>query len=87
VLGLFAIFGGVSSFVEVRGYIDALIMVASIMAGSLGWWVGLSKFIGSIRHKLNPGSLTYINKIAGAVLLIFGGVLIGEIILKYANFI
>ena len=87
VLGLFAIFGGVSSFVEVRGYIDALIMVASIMAGSLAWWVGLSKFIGSIRHKLKPGSLSYINKIAGAVLLVFGGVLIGEIILKYANFI
>ncbi|MGH1418436.1 MAG: LysE family translocator [Hyphomicrobiaceae bacterium] len=85
VLGLFAIFGGVSTFVEVSGVIDALIMVAAIMAGSLAWWVGLSKFIGSIRHKLNPSKLTYINKIAGLVLLVFGGVLIGEMVPNYLS--
>ena len=31
-LGLIAIFGGVSSFVEVESYIDAFTMVAAIMA-------------------------------------------------------
>lgn len=83
VLGLFAIFGGVSSFVEVRGTVDALIMVAAIVGGSLAWWIGLSKFIGSIRHKININSLAYINKIAGAVLLAFGVVLIGEMVPRY----
>ncbi len=36
VLGLFAIFGGVSTFVEVKSHVDALTMVAAIMGGSLG---------------------------------------------------
>ena len=40
VLGLVAIFGGVSSFVEVESHIDALTMVAAIMGGSFstGSW-------------------------------------------------
>ena len=33
VLGLFAMFGGVGAFVEVRGSIDALVLVAAIAAG------------------------------------------------------
>ena len=37
VLGLFAIFGGVSTFVEVDGYIAALTMVAAIMGFHGGW--------------------------------------------------
>ncbi|HRD77984.1 MAG TPA: LysE family transporter, partial [Hyphomicrobiaceae bacterium] len=35
VLGLFAIFGGVSTFVNVDSWIDALTMVAAIVGGSL----------------------------------------------------
>ena len=42
VLGLFAIFGGIGTFVEVRGAIDAMVLVAAIMAGSLLWWVMLA---------------------------------------------
>jgi threonine/homoserine/homoserine lactone efflux protein len=83
VLGLFAIFGGVSTFVEVRTNLDALVMVASIVGGSLGWWVGLSNLIGRVRHRLNLGRLRQINQIAGAVLIGFGGILIGEMVLKH----
>lgn len=83
VLGLFAIFGGVSTFVEVKSNVDALTMVAAIMAGSLGWWLLLSNLIGRVRHRLNPASLTYINKVAGVLLAIFGGLLIGQIAMKW----
>jgi threonine/homoserine/homoserine lactone efflux protein len=82
VLGLFAIFGGVSSFVEVNTTIDALTMVAAIMGGSLIWWIVLSKLIGRIRHKINGARLTQINRIGGLLLGSFGMMLIGEIILK-----
>lgn len=83
VLGLFAIFGGVSTFVEVESNIDALTMVAAIMAGSLGWWLMLSNLIGRVRHRLNPGSLAYINRIAGVLLAGFGALLLGEIAMKW----
>lgn len=82
VLGLFAIFGGVSSFVEVETTIDAFTMVAAIMGGSLLWWIGLSHVIGRFRHRLDMSSLKLINRVAGIALIGFGGVLLGEIALK-----
>ena len=82
VLGLFAIFGGVSTFVEVNSHIDALTMVAVIMGGSLGWWVLLSNLIGRIRHKIDGSRFGHINRIAGLLLIVFGGVLVGEMVMK-----
>jgi threonine/homoserine/homoserine lactone efflux protein len=82
VLGLFAIFGGISTFVEVHSTIDVLTMVASIMAGSLGWWIFLSNLIGRFRHLVDAEKLRAINRVAGLLLVLFGAVLIGEMVLK-----
>jgi threonine/homoserine/homoserine lactone efflux protein len=79
VLGLFAIFGGVSTFVEVHSYIDALTIVAAVMGGSLAWWVSLSHLIARFRHRLSLGRLVLINRIAGLLLVSFGLLLIGEL--------
>ena len=82
VLGLFAIFGGVSTFVEVKSYVDALTIVAAVMGGSLAWWVGLSHLIGRFRHLLSEGRLRIINQITGLMLSGFGVLLLGEVIMK-----
>ena len=81
VLGLIAIFGGVSSFVEVSSNVDALTMVAAIIAGSLAWWVLLSSLIGRIRHRFPISRIKQINRVAGILLFGFGAVLVGELIL------
>lgn len=78
VLGLFAIFGGISTFVEVQSTIDVLTMVAAIVAGSLAWWIFLSNIISRHRHRVDAAQLRRINKVAGLLLLVFGAVLIGE---------
>ncbi len=83
VLGLMTIIGGISSFVAIRGTGEALLLVASIMVGSLIWWFGLSTFISRIRHKLGFQSLQNINIFAGLALFAFGVVLLGE--LGFAN--
>lgn len=83
VLGLFAIFGGVSTFVEVETNVDALTMVAAIMVGSLGWWVMISHLIGKFRHKLDTSNLAWINKVAGCLLGGFGVLLVGEIVMNW----
>jgi threonine/homoserine/homoserine lactone efflux protein len=85
-LGLIAIFGGVSSFVEVESYIDALTMVAAIMGGSFLYWFVVSQFIATIRHRLDVVRLGQINRIAGLVLIGFGCVLIGEMVVKRLRF-
>ena len=82
VLGLFAIFGGVSTFVEVESYVDALTIVAAVMGGSFLWWFSLSHLIGRFRHLLNEQRVRLINQITGLLLLGFGVLLIGEVVLK-----
>lgn len=82
VLGLVAIFGGVSSFVEVSSTADALWLVAFIVAGSLLWWVFLSAMVGRIRHRVTDARLRQINIAAGGLLVVFGGVLVAELALK-----
>ncbi len=83
VLGLFAIFGGVSTFVEVKTYLDAFTMVAAVMGGSFAWWMGLSHFIGRIRHHINKKRLRQINQIAGLILLVLGGFMLAELAWKF----
>ena len=83
VLGLFAIFGGVSTFVEVKSHVDALTMVAAIVGGSFAWWVMLSHLIGRIRHKIDGSRFGHINRIAGLLLIVFGAVLVGEMVMKH----
>jgi threonine/homoserine/homoserine lactone efflux protein len=82
VLALVFIFGGVSSFVEVGSYIDAFTMVAAIMGGSFLYWFLVSQFIATIRHRLDVVRLGQINRLAGLVLIGFGCILIGEMLIK-----
>lgn len=82
VLGLVAIFGGVSSFVDVQSTAQALWLVAAIVAGSLMWWIFLSAMVGRIRHRVTEVRLAQINTGAGLLLVAFGGLLVGELVLK-----
>lgn len=86
VLGLFAIFGGVSTFVEVHSTADVLLMVAAIMTGSLLWWVGLSNLISRHRHRIDEARIGLINRVAGWLLGIFGLLLVAEVIWKGGQF-
>jgi threonine/homoserine/homoserine lactone efflux protein len=82
VLGLIAIYGGVSTFLEIDSHIDAITMVAAIMGGSFLYWFVVSERIGRVRHRLDSVQLGRINRLAGLALIGFGGVLIGDIAVK-----
>jgi hypothetical protein len=56
--------------------LEALLLVAAVMGGSLLWWLGLSELIATIRHRLTEGRLKLVNRAAGAVLLAFGLILV-----------
>ena len=78
ILGIAAMIGGLGSLLGGLNYLEALLLVAAVMGGSLLWWLGLSELIATIRHKLTEGRLKLINRIAGAILLAFGLVLLLE---------
>lgn len=84
VLGMAAMVGGLGSLIGgLNTNLEALILVASIMGGSLLWWLGLSELIATIRHKLTDGRLKWINRIAGTILFGFGLVLLVEVLRRY----
>ncbi|MEO1204883.1 MAG: LysE family transporter [Pseudomonadota bacterium] len=85
VLGLFAIFGGIGTYVQISGLGEAMLMVVAIMTGSLLWWFVLSYLVSSFRHRFNAENLKRVNQIAGLALLVFGGVLLGEMSLELAG--
>jgi threonine/homoserine/homoserine lactone efflux protein len=82
VLGLFAVFSGVGTFVELETHVDVVTMVAAIMGGSLVSWITLSKLISGIRHRLDLNNLRLINRAAGVLMFGFGLMLLGEVVLK-----
>lgn len=84
ILGMAAMIGGLGSLIGgLDTYLEALLLVASVMGGSLVWWLGLSELIATIRHKLTDSRLKLINRIAGVVLLAFGAILLGEGLFRY----
>lgn len=85
ILGMAAMIGGFSALIGGINHLQALLLVAAVMGGSLLWWLGLSELIATIRHKLTEGRLRLINRIAGTVLLAFGAILLGQGLLAYVG--
>lgn len=53
-------------------FASATWLVAGVFTGSALWWLALSLGIGLLRDRLTPAWLTWINRTAGALLLLFG---------------
>jgi threonine/homoserine/homoserine lactone efflux protein len=77
--------GALSSVIGgLNGYLEALVLVASVMGGSLLWWLFLSELIATIRHRLNEDRLKLVNRVAGTLLILFGvGLLLNEFVLHW----
>ena len=86
ILGMAAIIGGFGSLLGgLDTYVEALVLVVSIMVGSLLWWLGLSELITTIRHRLTERRLLMINWGAGALLVVCGGILVFDLIWQYVR--
>jgi len=86
ILGMATMIGGLGSLIGgLNTYLEALLLVVSVMGGSLLWWLGLSELIATIRHRLTEGRLKLINRIAGVVLMGFGLVLLLDGVVRYIH--
>ena len=52
------------------GLIDQFILIAGVFAGATIWWLLLTTILGLFRSKVNLRRLFWINKIAGATIII-----------------
>ena len=49
-----------------------LVMVAGVFTGSAVWWLGLSFVVGILRERLTQTHMTWINRISGVIIIVFG---------------
>lgn len=68
-IGVFAGFGLGSG---ANSYGTAGLMVAGVFLGSAVWWLLLSGGVGYWRDRFDARKLTWVNRLSGAVILIFG---------------
>lgn len=77
-LGIFAIFGSVSTAVGgFTSYLDSLMILVGLLSGATLWWLGLTRLIAALRGKMTEKRLKIINQISGAILFVAGVGLVG----------
>ena len=72
IMGFLAIFAGLNLINTQRGYMDASVLVAGVVAGSCIWWLALVVIFGFICSKFEISCLGALNKIVGVVIVMMG---------------
>lgn len=81
ILSFVAVFAGLGLGSNVGDYGSASILVLSVFLGSASWWLILTGVVSFFRAKVTPRSWTWINRISGAILIAFGLIALGSIML------
>ncbi|MNR45803.1 hypothetical protein D3C85_1646950 [compost metagenome] len=54
------------------GFTPAISLVVGVFTGSGLWWLLLSLLVGLLRERLKGAAFLWINRISGAMLMLFG---------------
>jgi threonine/homoserine/homoserine lactone efflux protein len=83
-LGFIAMFSGITDVIAgEHSLFRGASLVLGVVLGALLWWILFTGLIGYFRSKVTQGALIRINKIAGALILLSGFLLIGRYIIDY----
>ncbi len=72
ILSFGAIFAGLGLVAATGTYAAATALVAGVFTGSALWWLTLSLGVGTLRGRLTPKALRWVNRVAGVVITAFG---------------
>lgn len=82
VLGFVAFFGSAGGLINLPlNYWGAIALVASVMAGSLLWWVFLAGIMHRFRLKIGANAIATVNRISGCIIALFGAVVLVRVII------
>jgi threonine/homoserine/homoserine lactone efflux protein len=73
-LSFVAIFAGLGAGAAASSAAASLLMVFGVLIGSALWWLILTGAVGLLRSRLTAPRLRWVNRLSGAVLLVFGAV-------------
>lgn len=72
ILSFLAVFGALGLAGGGGNMDEALALVLGVFVGSGLWWLMLSAGVGTVRRRVTPAVMTWINRVSGAVLIAFG---------------
>lgn len=70
-LAFIGIFAGIGDPTADQTLLDNIVIVLGVFTGSALWWLTLSLTVGLLRRRVTPTTLTWINRISGAVIIAF----------------
>lgn len=71
ILSFAAVFAGLGLVVG-SSFADAATLTLAVGAGSTAWWLVLTSIVGWARERVSTGALLWVNRVSGAVLILFG---------------
>jgi threonine/homoserine/homoserine lactone efflux protein len=78
-LGFIAIFSSLGGLVADKGYLAAAQLVAAVTLGSFLWWTMVARAVSYFRERLNERRLAAINRFSGAIILVFGVIVLADL--------
>lgn len=72
ILAFAAVFAGLGLASGANTYLSSIVLVAGVFTGSALWWLGLSSAVNLLRARFDTRRLQGLNRISGAILLVFG---------------
>ena len=70
ILSFAALFGALG--LSEQGVGEAATLTVGVLLGSALWWVALVSIVGWLRSRVTVAALTWVNRLSGLVLLVFG---------------
>jgi threonine/homoserine/homoserine lactone efflux protein len=77
ILSFLAIFAGLRVGTTDGDYLSAGVLVFGVFLGSASWWFTLSFLVGLFRDRFDTTWKTWINRIAGMIVFVFGVIILG----------
>jgi threonine/homoserine/homoserine lactone efflux protein len=85
ILSFVAIFAGLGIANTSGDYAAAGVLVLGVFLGSALWWLLLSGGVSLFRAKFNQQALAWVNRVSGAVILVFGVMALGSFVMQFID--
>ena len=82
ILSFTALFGGLSAQGGAASPGSAYLLVLGVFTGSALWWLTLATGVSLFRSRFSQGMMRWVNRIAGAVIFVFGLVMVWRTIVQ-----
>lgn len=72
ILAFAAVFAGFGFANGASTFADAVVLTLGVLVGSSCWWLLLTSVVGWLRGRISTTALTWVNRVSGTALVVFG---------------